>query len=625
MRLNKRQIDIIVKLLNNNDYTTAKELANVLSLSVRTIKSDIKNINSLINSNDFYIYSKSGFGYKLIISHNFDFNKLNDLKLNSKIPNNYYERLLYVVKRILICDNYLKLDEIASDLFISRKNLSKVMKEIRIRLAQFDLKIKSKPYYGLYLEGSEQNKRNAMVEYFFNENYNLDIDFEIKYFHNYEMYRQIIIDVCREYYIEISDFSCCNLASYLIVNIYRCNLGFCINDYDLNEINRSVNDVEFIAANKILTLIGIDMKLEFSYSEIYYLSQHLKYKQIVKNNNLRSEQLTKLEKCLNLMLLEINNNFGLSLSVNDDWYKFLKLHIPQMVDRLKYKMTIRNNLTKDLARKYLFATKITHSAVLIIEQVYNIKVNSDEFSYLLLYFNLAITNFERSKQLKIGLDFKKGRPESLMLTNEIKEYFSSSKYVFIDVNDYNCRNIDLIVTNDISYYCSNIPVLQINFGNYLEKLISTINEIRYKSFNLSMFLSSEYCIFDLPGENKEEVLLNFYKELLDKGLIYNFGDNNNHFIDKELGNGVIHFQDSYRIVKKNMICICVLKNPVLWDWEIVQILILIKTKRDNDQDLYNICRLVSKWMENKNLLSSLIKNKNFDILNIEMSSIYRDL
>ena len=112
-----------------------------------------------------------------------------------------------------------------------------------------------------------------------------------------------------------------------------------------------------------------------------------------------------------------------------------------MVRRLQAHMTIRNTSVIDNKRRYLFATKVTHSACAVIEQYYNVRVDLNEFGYLLLYFNLAITKFEVNKIIKIGIFTGRSRPESMMYLNEVREQFPSRKY--------DIENIQKIQNGDI--------------------------------------------------------------------------------------------------------------------------------------------------------------------------------
>lgn len=608
--LTKRQLKILSYIIDCEKYITANRLAIFCDVSIRTIKSEIVNINQVIKKYNCLVGSKTSQGYFFVKQKYFNQKNFNDLiKKKNNIPNSYYERLIYIIKKLLYLDGFIKFEELCEELFIARTTLEKIVREVKLRLKQFNLVLSSKPNYGIYLEGNEKNKRAAIAEYFFNEAF-LDGD------NVYSKYYEIIKKVLKNEHIEVSNLTLNNLVINIVVSIQRIKDGNYIKDYELEKIDNI--EVEFKVSKKILGKLS---SYFFPKEEVLYLAQHIYFKKIMKDVLLSQKEKNKLEKCLDLIINEVNNNFGLTFSKNDDWYNYVFLHIPQMIMRINYNMTIKNPLTRQLLGKYLFATKVTHSATSIIEQLYDVKVNIDEFSYLLLYFNLAITKFELNKKIKIGLVPSYKRPEVIMMANEIKEYFSSSKYEFEEIKSFNDHKYDFIVSTKKLKKVLKVKQVVVDLKNYLEKIQEKIYEIRYKNLQLDIFLKEEYCFFGLDGENKDEVEQNFYQNLYDKNLIQQLPKEYNKCFDDELGNGIVHFQDGYRIVRKNMCYICVLKKPVLWNKEIVRILILTKTKKDNDKDLYNLCRIVSKWTSDKALINNFLKQQNFNHLLQDFKSV----
>ena len=52
-----------------------------------------------------------------------------------------------------------------------------------------------------------------------------------------------------------------------------------------------------------------------------------------------------------------------------------------------------------------------------------------------------------------------------------------------------------------------------------------------------------------------------------------------------MGNGIAHIQDLGRILKNAGCYVCILKTPILWEQDIIKVLVMIKTKRDGDKNL----------------------------------------
>ena len=618
--LTVRQYQILEMI--SDAFITAETISEHLDVSIRTVKSEIAKINEIIKDADCKIISKSGKGYLLYKGEDFNQTLLvshyPEKYDNDNIPNSYYERVIYIIKKLLVIDYHIKVEDLADELFVSRASMAQIMKDVRQRLTKYRLKLISRPNYGIFVQGDEADKRLAIAEYFFHDNLvNEDYQLETyKMFNNedtkqeYQNLIQIIKDICDQYNIEMSDYSVHNLAVHIYIAIRRCTLY----DYvkvDDNVIAKWQNTIEFKAALKLVDALEKHCNFLLPIGESIYFAQHIRSKRIIESNHITSKQEADLHKCLNLIMAEINNNFGFNLTQDSEWYRYMVLHIPLMIERLQTHMIIRNPLVKDNMRRYLFATKLTHSACEVISQIYGVDVDINEFGYLLLYFNLAVTRFELTKPLKIALLSGRGRPEAVMIANEIKERFTSHKYQIYEIDKID-DNYDLIISTyrvKEEYDC---PYIIISDDNYLEQIHEKLLEIRYKDLDLDTYIKEEYCTFMLDGETKEEVENNFYQELYKKQLIKEIPDEYNKCLVDELGNGIVHFQDSYRIVRKSMFYICTLKKPVYWDKELVRVLILTKTKKEHDKDLYNLCRVVSKWANDKIKVNKLLKNLSFE-------------
>lgn len=104
--LHKRQIIIINKLILEDKPITSKQLAFFVGVSVRTIKSDIVEINEKIAPYHIHIMSKPREGYWIVIDENADIeelSKITDAKIVKKFddtPKFNYERINYIIKKI---------------------------------------------------------------------------------------------------------------------------------------------------------------------------------------------------------------------------------------------------------------------------------------------------------------------------------------------------------------------------------------------------------------------------------------------------------------------------------------------------------------------------------------------
>jgi len=621
--LTKRNIKLLKILYDAGDYISSIRLADELDISIRTVKSEIKSINAIISLTNSFIISKYGKGYLLKLSNQFDKSLVEGKRFNHFFDSNQ-DRIIYILRKLLLADNYIKIEKLADDLYISRGLLTKILKDVRSQLIRFRLSIVNKPNYGILIKGNEKDKRLAISDYFFHSDIELNTEY-LKDFskigYNKQKNRDLfkyIDEILYKYKIDLSEYSVNNLIVHLYITLSRIHSGHQI---EISSELNSKNSVEYKAARELLDYFRTKINIDVTCEEIDFIAEHIKSKRILDVVLLSDSEIRKLKQCIEVMYLEINNNFGFDFTLDSELYQYLYLHIPQMVRRLQAHMTIRNTSVIDNKRRYLFATKVTHSACAVIEQYYNVRVDLNEFGYLLLYFNLAITKFEVNKIIKIGIFTGRSRPESMMYLNEVREQFPSRKYVIENIQKIS-EDYDLIIS---LYKCDtevSCPLVIIENDDYMNKVQKIVYEIRYQNLNINKYLQDEYIYFNLEGETKADVCRNFYKLLYDRNLITDIPNSANEFIDDEIGNGIVHFQDSYRIVRKNMWFICTLKKPIYWDKQSVKILMLTKTKKENDKDLYNLCRIVSKWSNDLTLINDFLRNQSrsklkYDINNIE--------
>lgn len=623
--LHKKQLLLLQSLLNQ-DVITSKQLSLICGISIRTVKSYIQELNVFLAPYNIQIHSQSGKGYwiektayvrKLVLS----LCEHKAMTKDEEIPKFNYERINYLIKKLLVVDYHIKLEDLMDEIYVSRSTLTHDLKEVRKRLGNYRLKVVSYANYGIILEGNEIDKRLCICEYFFHyhqkANYKLDSE---NIFHSgrnkgeYEQIVSAIREVCRRYAMQISDFSLNNMAIHVSIAMRRCTF------YDYVKVEKQVverftDTLEFKAAKDLCRYLEKQFHCMLPIGETIYYAMHFQSKRIRDENFLQTAELQKLRKCIGIIYAEVKNNFDVQLDCDTSLYSYLLMHIPQMIQRLNNHMVIRNPLVYDNLRRYLFATKVTHSAVAVIEQMYEVDVDINEFGFLLLYFNMAILRQEHQKKMQIRFVSGRGRPEAIMYYNEIQEAFSNTSYQveILDKEDlsHHQEPLDLLITTFTLDHPSDVPVYLIHNDMYLDEIRETLNHLPYRHFPIHLYFRKEYSCFHLPGTSKETVLQHMYELFLKRGYLTRMPSISDGFKADELGNGIVHFQDLHRQLHQGMCFIAVLKHPVLWEREVVRVCILIKTKQEGDKDLPVLCRLISHWANQVEKVERLIAKQDY--------------
>ena len=599
-----RQMLIMYELLHE-EYKTAADLALNLGVSVRTIKSEIQKLKELLVDYDIHIESISGIGYYIQASNDNgvitlkSFHESNIMKKVYKFNKSNSDRIAYILDSLLSNDSYIKIDELVDELFISRGSVVRDLKEVRNQLARFNLSIYSKPSFGIKVVGLEKDIRNAIVELKYNNDLSLEIINEFEY---QSVIKEVgfVEDQLRLFYSEyrLSDFSFANVAFHFYIMSKRHQLG-----YQLDNSNYKANERLYTTTQYALKKI---FKIDFPVDEINYAAQQIDYKKIIDT----LDDTEDYEKVMNTIFDEIKNNFGLNFSHLELLKQQIYSHITQMVLRIRSGMVIKNPIAYNNLRDYTFASKLTVSVVSIIDSIYQIQVGVDEFAYLVLYLESALQLIDSKQQIRIGFNSGQSRVEDIVFYKEVKDKFED-QYTHIVKTNYDDETADILVTTRKS---DKAHVFSIQDSNYLDQIERYIHRIRSEAIDMGRYFNEKSIISNLQGSNSVEVMANLWNEMDNRDLLKVMSYSKDYFIGLEVGNQVVHLQDFGKSLKNPIFMIAILDKPIIWDKTVVRVLVLIKTKKDGDQDLHTLCSILAKWLNNSNAIVKLIDDPSLNSL-----------
>lgn len=172
--MNQKRFSTILKCLAQTDKPISSvDICQKVGISPRTLRNDIKENKDELLSHGAEIISFPAIGYRLKISDENKFNSYikalmqEDTNHQRIIPVSPEERINYLIRLLLSNDEYIKMDDIAENIFISRSTLTNDLHKVRDRLKYFQLDIQSSPNYGIKVIGSEIHKRSAIAQYYF--------------------------------------------------------------------------------------------------------------------------------------------------------------------------------------------------------------------------------------------------------------------------------------------------------------------------------------------------------------------------------------------------------------------------------------------------------------------------
>ena len=131
--MKEERVKLILESLSEN-YISSNVLASQIGVSSKTIRNEIKEINSILKHHGAIIQTKPKKGIALNIIDKIKYTKFTDslsTKQPQDIPATFEQRVQYLIEYLLNTQQWTKIEYLADKLFVSRSILSQTLKEVR--------------------------------------------------------------------------------------------------------------------------------------------------------------------------------------------------------------------------------------------------------------------------------------------------------------------------------------------------------------------------------------------------------------------------------------------------------------------------------------------------------------
>lgn len=623
--INKRQLLIIKHLINAKDTLSSDILASALGVTPKTVRNDIELINLLLERVGARIISRLGSGYKIEIFIQNEFyiflQSFNEKYIdNSTIPNNNHDRIKYIIYNLLALDSHLKSDQLLDELYVSRSTLTNDLNQIRVILKSYQLELTHRPSYGVSIEGLEQHKRIALSDFF-----NIDEDSTYEPITKFKLYvdqkkiEDSIVKQLLEYNLSISLKSLKELTSLIQISITRFNQSKLLT-ITPEQIDQHKLVVECSIIEKSLEFIGFQLNETEIYFLAIYLASRMIYRADDQFNLMENKNLYFLsDEMLRFLFVHTNLDFSYDQEVR----QLISRELKSMLLRIDFAIPHRNLPIIEIKQD----NPAYEYALIMIDYLskkYNVIVPEQEAIPFALILQKSLQNdFRNVLKLKICLVFSKGKNFCYTIESKLRKHFTN--YIHnIDVLEYYqlCPSYeiqyDLIITDlPISRFNINIPIFQIQnqlndfeqrkltqfftrknlkLGWFLEALNRDlfIKNVDFTSKNdLIDFVSNRFCELGNVSNSIKELFL--YRDNLSAS---------------EHGNNCALIHTMYQCSEQTQIALVVLKKPIIWKSESVQLIFFIANGQE--ERLYNFIDWLRQMLTQMNLIHELLKCEQYE-------------
>lgn len=571
----QRQEKIIDTLLENADghYVTSTFLASLCNASTKTIRNDIGILND--NFKDIAeIHTQKGKGYYLtVLSDDFDHIKNHYFHHDHNIYDNTIQRSYYMIEKLLMSEDAVKIDDLAQELYIDRTTVSRDLKYVRDFLNKFHLELKHKPGTGNYIDGDEIHLRACMLEI-------LNIDSAKKYFDITSDYQNMIYKILDRDGISINESSLNELTLYVFLSKYRIHHHHYLK-LSHDEKEKLLDEYEYQVASDIWDILDIP----YLEDEICFLTAHIIGKRMNYVSDIESSIFNvfpqKIENIINRIYTYLYETYGIDFFKDFYLKKALGIHILSMESRIQYDMYLKNPMLKDIKSHYFLAYQMSVDIWRFLYPDKDELYSEDEIAYFTIHIQYALMRNHLNHKKKVLLVNSLNSSSTELLNFELLNHFDDvleikdSIYVS-QLENMNIKDYDLILTTT-PLQITDIPVIQIS-SILNEKSIYAIQSFFKKGHHCSLgeYLSSQDIYFNKDCHNINDVMSLICKILYD----YHISINQETLLHREMiGNNVtsqnIAFPQMIWDVDQVTEIIIHLDRPIVWVNSFVRKIVLI--------------------------------------------------
>ncbi len=389
MRLPNLRLAQLFEMLQN-ETLPQDELARRLSVSTRTVRTDITALNALMAGHGAQFILNRGAGYQLNIADAVLYQALvQQPSRQLRIPRNSPERVHYLVVRFLTSAFSLKLEDLAEEWFVSRATLQSDMAEVRDWLARYNLTIETRPRHGMKLFGSEMSVRACLTDLLWQltqeDSENPLLTEEAL---NAGVPEQLAAELhncftrCR---IRLTDEGEQFIRLYCAVAVRRISEGYPLPEFSADNVDETVRD----AARQIAALLQTLAGKPLSEAEEQWLQVHIASRQ-VQQVAASAISADDDEALVNYILSFINSNYNYNLLTDKQLHADLLTHIKTMITRVRYQINIPNPLLDNIKQHYPMAYDMTLAAVSSWGKYTPYVISENEIGFLVLHIGVGL-------------------------------------------------------------------------------------------------------------------------------------------------------------------------------------------------------------------------------------------
>ncbi|MDN4084531.1 BglG family transcription antiterminator [Paenibacillus polymyxa] len=619
------QKQLISFLMSQDTPSMASEIADHLKVSVRSVKTYIKNINLLSNekvilsSNKGYLLDKKNAG-KLLDDQN-------------SIPQYYSERAIYIIKKILVDHIEPDIYDLCNQLYIGFSTLKNDLSKMNVTFKKFNIKFVTK-HDRVLIIGSEKDKRSLLSNVIFEETPSSILGVKTL---NKSFGKEFINKISKiiqenfligSYYID--DFAFVNLVLHFSILIDRVKKGNLLDSPSIESefLSDDTEDIRVIEQISSSIEEAFDIQLpENERYEIYILFKTKVNYRINKDyKKLESIVGEEVMQTTGRIISEVRDLYSIDLN-SDEFILPFVMHIKSLITRASLNKSNKNPLLTSIKEDGPFIYDMAIFISLRLSESYNIQINEDEIAFIAIHIGSEV---DRQKANTDKLKCILLCPTYLGLEKKIYNYLSLTfpeniniERVVTSYDQLSNHSFDLLFTivdnpkNTLYSYIRISPLnLDVQKGNIFNK-IHEIQDSKKKRLILDNFENYfNQNLFYIEDEmTTEEIIHKICGDMESLGFVSSYFKKT--VFEREMvsstsfGNVAIPHSVHMNALQTS-IGVLISRKGIQWGSNTVNFVLLIAINKLDKQRFLVIYNAILSLFDNKNFIEMSRKANTFD-------------
>ena len=612
--------------ISKNEFTTIKELTNSFHVTDRTIRTDIQAINLEIAKYECEILLKRKSGYYLMSYNKDKFKELqNQIEKQTNVLtfNSLDDRIKYILQKLLYSQDYVILDDLANEVFVSRNTLQNYIKPIKEILETYNLIYVSKPNLGVKVFGNEKDKRECLLnEILCKDTPTYIIGFtkeEQMLFRDIDLFeiQTLVNQLLNKHDIHASDYDRKNLIMHCALMISRVKTE----NYIPFDVQFPIQDDIYELIEQLCIQLENKFDIQITSGEKQYIYLH-----IASNThmNIYSVNTVKLQNQITKLLEVIYEEYNFDLRQDAILKKDLFNHFSSILSSKNIYMNKKNPLLNTIKTNFPLPFEITLTST---AKVFSEALTEDEIGYISLHIGAAIERCFTSmyQKKRVVLVCGSGIATTRMLEARLQTFFNSkivivNKISYAEFMHYDFANRDFVIST-IPIQSDNIPVEIVDFtlkNTDIEKISKRLSHMDKKANFVTKFFDKQLFLHKSNAVTKEDVLTELAHLLENQNIV---SDTFIHSVLERESIACTNLNDIFAIPhpmeacsKETKVAVAILDQPVEWNdkHEEVQIIFMISIKQGEQKQFEHLYDLFIEIVGNTKLQQDIVHSNSFE-------------